>query len=391
MRFIDTLARTLAVLFAIDRLLKLAAVVHFFRRSPPPEPPRWPSVTLLQPITRGASDLRAALVARARDDYPAPVQHLLICDAADIDTQAICQAFLTEYPHLQVSIMLVAEAQFAVATKITKLRAALPQAEGDVLCFVDDDVILRSGSLKTLARHLLQPGVGSVFGLACYVNWNHLPSSMMSAFVNANALLSYLPITYLTEPFTITGHLFALRHDQFKRIGGLEDMDGRIDDDHELARRCQRAGLRLVQTPLVYDVTNELASLRAYAIQMRRWFVFPKQAMLPMMHRRDQAATLLGSLGNLVPGVLLLLSVLTGRRAPRRSLLVSLLLYVTVYLFCERRYLERRTPLRALLLLPIVATLPPLEALWALWSGNEVVWRGQRLRVYPGGRVEAAE
>jgi hypothetical protein len=113
--------------------------------------------------------------------------------------------------------------------------------------------------------------------------------------------------------------------------------------------------------------------------------------MLPMMHKRDQAATLVASLSNLVPGVLMLLTVLTRRRAAGRSFSVSLMLFMAVYMFCEYRYLRRRTPLHALPLLPLVATLSPLEALWALWSGNEVVWRGQRLRVYPGGRVEAVE
>ena len=46
----DTIARILATLFACDRLLKLAAVIHFFRQPLPRIPSRWPSVTLLQPV-----------------------------------------------------------------------------------------------------------------------------------------------------------------------------------------------------------------------------------------------------------------------------------------------------------------------------------------------------
>jgi ceramide glucosyltransferase len=51
---------------------------------------------------------------------------------------------------------------------------------------------------RILIPFLYQPQVGAVFGLACYTNWRALWSSLMSGFVNANALLSYIPISYLT-------------------------------------------------------------------------------------------------------------------------------------------------------------------------------------------------
>jgi hypothetical protein len=111
---LDALAHGLLALFALDRLLKLAAVVHFFHRSPPPVPSAWRAVTLVQPITRSpitrspitrspitrspitrsATNLRANLRARARLVYP-DVQHILICDAADQESQAACRETLT--------------------------------------------------------------------------------------------------------------------------------------------------------------------------------------------------------------------------------------------------------------------------------------------------------
>src|SRR5207249_4599093 len=59
--FLDRLAYSLVALFALERILKLAAVIHFFRRHHPSRPASWPTVTLLQPITRGASNLAEAL------------------------------------------------------------------------------------------------------------------------------------------------------------------------------------------------------------------------------------------------------------------------------------------------------------------------------------------
>jgi hypothetical protein len=66
------------LLYIADRALKMAAVVHFFRRpAPPPFPPgNWPDVALLQPITRGAPDLQHTLDKRVRQTYPGRIHHL---------------------------------------------------------------------------------------------------------------------------------------------------------------------------------------------------------------------------------------------------------------------------------------------------------------------------
>lgn len=391
MQRIDTLARILISLFALDRLLKLIAVVDFFRRSRPAAPVPWPSVTLIQPVTKGASDLEGAMLARQQLDYPAPIQHLVVCDAADHDSQRACRALVAAGAADSSELVVVTNPGGTIATKIAKLQAALPRATGDILCFIDDDVIVRPESLRVLVRHVVQPQVGAVFGLACYINWHTIWSSLMSAFVNANALLSYIPITYLTEPFTITGHFFALRREVFARIGGLQQMEHRISDDHELGLRCQAAGLRLVQTPLVYDVTNDMPSWRAYRLQMRRWFVFPKQAMLPTMSAHDKRAMAIGSLGNLIPGILAMVALLTGRRAAWRGLGASLGIFSAVYLLCEWCYLRRVTPIRRWPLLPVVAILPPVQVVWTLLSGNDIEWRGRRMRIHRGGIIEAAE
>ena len=172
--FLDRLACVLAALFALDRLLKLLAVVSFFRRPRPAPPERWPTVTLLQPITRGASNLLTALRARARLAYPASIQHLLICDAQDMESQAIVAAYLDEFPELSAELILVEPENSmpgAVARKLDKLQAALPRASGEVLCFIDDDVLLRPHSLRVLVPYLFQPEVGLAFGLPCFTNW----------------------------------------------------------------------------------------------------------------------------------------------------------------------------------------------------------------------------
>lgn len=242
----------LLALYAADRLLKLAAVEHFMRRPAPPAPEVWPRVTLVQPITRAAHDLTPILAARRRLDYPGPIRHLVACDRADAASRARCRAVLGE----GTTIVLADPDGGSIATKLSKLRAALPSLDGEIVCFVDDDVTLPPAALQTLVAPLLNPQIGATFGMARYTAWESIPSSLMSLFVNGNALLSYLPLTYLTAPYTITGHCFALRRATLLAVGAFGDEADRIDDDHELARRIRAHGLRIVQTPLLYDVTK---------------------------------------------------------------------------------------------------------------------------------------
>jgi len=379
----------LLVLFAVDRLLKVLAVEHFFRRRPPPEPAAWPSVTLLQPITRGAGHLPRALWSRLLLDYPGPLQHILICDAADRPSRDVVDRFLADAPDgLNGVVVEVAPDAGQVASKVSKLQAGLVHARGEILVFVDDDVTVPPEALRVLVRHLLRPGVGATFGLARYTTWHDLPSGLMSAFVNANALLSYIPLCYLADPFTITGHLYALRHDTFAAVGGLAGMAGRIDDDHELARRIRAHHLHAVQTPLIYDVDNDLPALRDYAAQMKRWFVIPRETMLPGLGRWERTASALGSIGTFVPALQALVALLCRTGPAARALGACLALFYAVYAWCDLRYLDRVTPLRRWPLVPLSAVIAPGQIAAALLGSSEITWRGQRLRIVRGGRFE---
>jgi ceramide glucosyltransferase len=291
-------------------------------------------------------------------------------------------------PSWDATLLSVGPDSGAVDSKIAKLQAALPRAAGEVLCFVDDDVSLPPDALQTLVRHLGVAGVGATFGLARYTAWETPWSSLMSLFVNAWALPSYVPLTFLAEPYTITGHCFAMGRDLFDAAGGLNGMEGRIDDDHELARRVRAQGLRCAQTPLVYDVENRLASARAYHAQLRRWFVLPRQAMLPQLTPRERAVTALGSIGNFFPPVAALVALLARRRAAAAGAIACLGMFFASEFYVNRNYLHGVTPWRRAPLLLVTALQTPLHMLAASLGDDVVEWRGQRIRVLRGGGFE---
>ncbi|MBX0331144.1 glycosyltransferase [Oscillochloris sp. ZM17-4] len=406
----------LALLYMADRLLRLLALRDFFRRPPPPAPPEWPAATLIQPVTRGTHDLRRALASRAALAYPGPQQHLLVCDVGDRQSQQVVHELMVESPGWPAELILVAPDSGVIASKLEKIRAALPRAAGEVLIFVDDDVRLPPDALRTLLPHLWTPGAGASFGLARYEAWETPWSSLMSLFVNASALPSYVPLSYLAEPYTITGHCFALRRGVFDAAGGFAGMAARLDDDHELARRVRALGLRCVQTPLIYGVENRLATARAYRNQLRRWLTIPRLTMLPQLSPRERLVTLLASAGNLLPPMIALLAILRavpqicfllglgGKAAqtqqkksagaaqppphPHRELILVVAIFLACYAIIDRAYLGGVTPARRWPLLLVTALLTPLHVLAVSLGGDEFEWRGQRIRLLLGGGFE---
>ncbi len=392
-RALDRLAHGLLILFALERLLKLAAAWHFFHRAsrkPPPMPQTWPTVTLLQPITRGATHLSEALHARAALDYPASLQHLLICDSGEACTQQIVARFLDNHPDIQAEVVLVEPDQppAMLASKMHKLQRALPGATGEVLCFMDDDVTPRPDALRMLIPYLSQEGTGVAFGLLCFTSWHNTWSSLVSLLINAHMLLNFMAVPYLTTPFRINAQVFAFRRDIFERVGGFDGLEQQIDDEFEIARRVRQHGLRAVQTPLIYDVRNDLSSAQAYSRQFKRWFVMPRQAMLPSLGLQERLIFSLLSFTLPFPSFLALLALWRRNRVAWRDAALSLALFGAVYALCERRFLERRMPLRGWLFLPVVAFWTPLHILWLLLRNSEVEWRGQRLRLHRDGRAE---
>jgi ceramide glucosyltransferase len=373
----------LAALYLLDRAWKMATIVHFFHRASPPVPQVWPTLSLIQPVTVSTNDLQGVLTRRAQALYPGKLEQIVVFDAGDVASQDLCLEIRKQFPAWQPKIVLAQDS--GIAMKTVKQLAGLEHATGEVICFIDDDILLRRETLPTLVRNL-QDGIGSTFGLACYTNWQTLWGGLMSVFVNANVLQNYVPITYLTNPYTITGHIYALCRDDFDSIGGLTGMTQRIDDDHELARRVMRGGLRNCQTPAIYDVDNQLSTLTAFLAQMKRWFIFPRESMLPGTPRHQQILTMATSLPNLLPGLIALVALLYPTAC--LALAACMLIFYAIYIWGTLAFLKCRTPLWAWPLLLLVVVVLPFLIFFLLFSNNTIQWRGQKIHVKRGGKYE---
>jgi ceramide glucosyltransferase len=208
----------------------------------------------------------------------------------------------------------------------------------------------------------------------------------MSVFVNSHALISYIPITWFLTPFAITGHFFALRAADLAAVHGWQDLENRFDDDNELARRLAAIGLTSVQTPVIYAVANEFDSWRAYAAQIKRWFVFPRQTVAPYLTPRQRHITTLLSAGMFPPVLSTLLALAAPSPVTLLALLVLLAAFALTLAYLNIAHLHATIPVRAWLLIPVVAIVTPVQILWALvFSRPTISWRGQTYYVHRGG------
>ncbi|MFN8444960.1 MAG: glycosyltransferase [Caldilineaceae bacterium] len=372
----------------------MAAITHFFQKANPQSPLVWPSLSLIQPITRGAANLDGNLRARFAQQYAGSVQHLLVCDRADEGSQAICRKVINESTTSQATLVLAAPTgeHSAIASKIAKLNAGLAQATGELICCIDDDIEAPADLLQRLVCHLQLAGVGAVFGLAHAVSWETPWSSMMSLFVNSSALPTYIPLTYLSDPVSITGHLFMLRSTDLQRVGSWEQMETRVDDDNDLGRRLIEKHLRLVQTPVIYRVHNQFGSWHAYERQIKRWFIMPRQSILPHLSNRQKLLSSLLSVGLILPLLSLGMAILHPTWQTWLNLLLVFLLFCGSLEWLRATYLQADFPRVAWLLTPITLWVTPLQMLWAMFLAKPVIdWRGQRLQIERGGAFQRVE
>jgi ceramide glucosyltransferase len=376
------------VLYILLRLFKLACIVDFFRKPPPPEPENYPTVSLIQPITAGAANIEDNLLSRLSSDYLAHLQHIWLCDESDAFHIALCRKLAAAHPDADIEIIEL-ESKTGMASKVEKIHAGAKLTQAEVFCFIDDDIELQPTTIKDLIIYLLQPNVGATFGLASATSANTIWTKLNTLLVNSQGLPTYIPITYFTEPFTITGHLFAIPREAFELAGSFNEMENRLDDDHAIAQRLRAKGLRCVQTPMIYRVHNEFATFRDYLNQLKRWFIFPRQFIIPAASPYERFLSSILSFDVFVPPFALLLLIVFPSQIAVISFLSMLAFALAIEQFVAMRYLKINPSFAQLLLAPFVIVFVPCYILFILSFGNKsVVWRGQRLRLKHRGYFE---
>lgn len=352
--------------------LRIGLALRFLARDPKGSLPGDGQVTVMQAILSGDPSLGRNLEENLGNHPEA--RFLWLIDEDDGAAREIAARWQGE----RVEVLLAPPPPQGRNPKVFKLALGLPRVAGPLVAVLDDDTVLPPGALGR-ARFGLERGE-LVTGLPYYRPEGSFWSRMVAAFVNSNALVTYLPILFFRAPVTINGMFYLTRKETLERLGGFAAIEERLCDDYELARLYLRAGLRIVQTTVVHPISTTVRDAADYFRILRRWMVFANHLFRDAI---DLPMIVLVVLPALMPLLLAVLAAFAGGPA-LAAVLASLLAKAIAMAALRRHAIGSRETVSGILLEALADLLQPLHAATALFRPRAIRWRSRSIVVEDG-------
>lgn len=384
------LALGLAVVSTQFNVAALGISWHY--RPPRVSLDQWPPISILVPCEGAEAGLEQHLRSALEAAYPGPRQ-VIFCVPHEQDASMQVIRPLLEalerapHPSVQASWVSSASEPAALNRKVRHLRAGAAHIKHDVVVTMDSDVLLGAETLSALVGALLsQPQAGLAYAPPRFPDRGGLADRLMAygfsasphAFYTLKALADF---TRGERP--VVGSLVCFRKHTLDAFGGYRQLSGHIGDDLELGRQMERLGLRVVVSPETAACPHPDLDMSSLFQKLHRWIVVGGAYGA---WRLFSYPLLLAPLPLI--GLLWSLSVVRGEQAPLWMSAFPLILLGWRLLFglwVGLFYRRRPSLLDPLLLLgwDFILVLASLKAMLS----SEVLWRGRRLRIRPGGGI----
>ena len=381
-----------------------------WRRAARPLDSRWtPPVTILKPVCGVDPEAYDNFVSFCRQDYPADRMQLIFgaLDPGDPALELACR-LRTEFPLLDIRVV----AGDTVGTqghnlKVRNLLSMLRFARHDLLVLCDSDMRVAPDYLRRIVapfQYRKAPGepgapagfpqaqapqdggekhgAGRGIGMVTCPYRGHRVLSYAAALEAVSIGADFIPSTFVSQTLEgvgfALGSTIALPRQVLMEAGGFEAIIDELADDFHLGNRARQAGYTVLLSDYVVDDVMGQEGFAAMWARRLRWA------------RTVRACRPAGYAGSLVThGTALgLLFLIASRFHPYGwavfglTLLLRYATVLAVVLVCTRD----PNPRRFWYLLPLSDLLQAV--LFALsFFGNTVLWRGQRFRLLPGGKI----
>ena len=207
------------------------------------EPEAWPSVSIVVAARNEEQDIGGALRAMVCQTYP-DLEIIVVNDRSDDRTAEIIERLAATDPRLQsITIKELPEGWLG---KNHALQRGAKRARGELLLFMDADVVARPDAVRYAVAYLLQQHVDHV-PLGADVS---MPSVFLRAFLGAFAMAFYMFFkpwkakNQNSRYFVGIGAFNLVRKEAFWRVGGMERIAMRPDDDVMFGKLIKSSGLR---------------------------------------------------------------------------------------------------------------------------------------------------
>jgi ceramide glucosyltransferase len=362
-----------------------------------------PGVTVLKPLKGSDGQTGQCLGSWLTQQYDGPLQILFgVADPADPVVPLVRQ-LIADQGSNEAQLVICAD-QLGPNAKVSSLIQLQRLAQYEFIIISDADILAPPDLVPELVAGLSNPEVGLVN--CFYAMTNCLAPAMKweAVAINADFWSQVLQSRTLKPMDFALGAVMATRRTVLTEIGGFEPLAGYLADDYQLGRRIFQTGRRIELCSTVVSSRSDAQGWRSVWAHQLRWArtirvcqpgpyflsilsnatVWPlallgfalgigittQWCLSPAVGGPYLRATL--GIGGLLPVICLWLRVSSARDLYRR-----LIAQVAA---------EEKVPGAGLILMKDLLNV----GLWALaFLGNRVIWRGQTLRVRPGGKLES--
>jgi ceramide glucosyltransferase len=361
-------------------LLLLGVNLAALRRhlaQPSPVPRGAPPISILKPLCGLDDELVENLHCFAALDWP-DYEVLLGLRSADDPAWPVAQALAARHPgRFRVVLQRGAPGQNPKVNQLCSLARAARHA---ILVVSDSNVRVERGYLAEIAAHLEDPGVGLVTHAICGAGERRLGSLFDHLHLAGSVAPGVVSAKRVAGRDIVVGKSMAFRREDLRALGGFEAARDVLAEDYVLGRMVTEVlGKRVVvaHRPIVnVGVARDLGDFTA---RYARWAVLQRAMTGRLVH--------LGQ-GVLNP-VLLSTVALAAEPTPSHALWLSAVCAAKVAIdgACGRALRPGGFRAGQLALVPVKDLLFGLA--WArAFVKSDVLWRGNRIRVLPGTRVE---
>jgi ceramide glucosyltransferase len=367
---------------AMVALMLLLTVLHLRRTSPVAA--SWPGISVLKPLCGADEALAENLASFAALPYPGPYEVVLSVRSLGDSAYPIAREAVARWPE-RIRLVLQ-EGETGFNPKVNQLVCLAKAARHDLLVVSDSNVRVPAGYLLDIAGHLGRPGVGCVThpvagtghrSLGALLDNLHLSGSVAPGMVAAQRVL---------RKDLVVGKSMALWRHDLELLGGFASVANVLAEDHVLGTRIgKELGIRVAVSSLpVWNIAVE-KSVGAFFQRYLRWSVTHRTAM-------SFPAYLAESLLNPIPLAVVGFALRPGPGAAA-TLAACAVLKPALDAVAFSRLRQELFSWRAFGAGWVKDGLLFLAWVHGLYA-RTVLWRGNRLRVLPGGtlvRLSAAE
>ncbi len=193
--------------------------------------PEMPFISVIVPVRNGGAAFRHCLEALQQSTYP-HWEAIVVDDGSQDGSAEFAQ---------QQGFRVISTARPGSGPAVARNTGAAA-AQGDILFFIDADVLVRPESIGRVATHFITyPSI-----VACFGSYDDEPAAPNFLSQYKNLQHHFVHQTGRTEASTFWSGCGAIRRDVFLEMGGFTEQYGRPSiEDIELGYRLRAAGHRI--------------------------------------------------------------------------------------------------------------------------------------------------